>query len=264
MGISKPYYLTVRQFTDGHYSEGGRSRYINRPDYSARPSNYIRAYMLLQKDLLDLFNYIEPSDTALKTYSFRIQELFIRTCIEIEANFKAIFAMNKYSKNLRSLKISDYYLINQSHFLSYYSAKLPYWSENLMTADREPFKDWGNPPDPEKPWILKWYQDYNTTKHDRSNSLHLASLENLIDAFAALVIIISAQYMSEDFSPAPGALLVDSGWNDGYDAAIGDYFRIAYPRHLHESERYDFNWQHLMNKPDAFQQYNYDILAGKK
>ncbi len=264
MAVVKPYYLTVRQFSDGHYTEGGRARYINRPDYSTRPSNYIRAYMLLQKDLLELFNYIEPSDTALKTYSFRIQELFVRTCIEIEANFKAIFAMNKYSKKSQSLKISDYYLINSSHFLSDYSAKLPYWSENLMTADRTPFKDWGSPPNPKEPWVLKWYQDYNKTKHDRSNNLNLASFENLIDAFAALVILISAQYMSEDFSPAPGALLVDSGWNDGYDSANGDYFRIIYPRHLPESERYDFNWQDLMNDKDAFQQFDYDALMSKK
>lgn len=260
MAVNKPYYLTVRQFSDGQYAEGGRAYYIKRPDYSTKPSNYIRAFFLLQKDLLDLFNYIEPSDTALKVYSFRIQELFIRTCIEIEANFKAIFAMHTYSKATKDLTIKDYYLIDRTHYLSRYSAKLPYWSENLMTADRTPFGSWRTPPDISTPWVLKWYQDYNTTKHDRSNSLHLASFENLIDAFAALVIVISAQYMSEDFSPAPGALLVDSGWNDGYDAAIGDYFRIHYPRDIPEAERYDFDWQQLSDKPNAFQKFDYNSM----
>ena len=260
MSVDKPYFLTVRQFVDGEYSEGGRAYYIKRPDYSTRPSNYVRAFLLLQKDLVDLFNYIEPSDTALKVYSFRIQELLIRTCVEVEANFKAIFAMNKYSKNARDLNITDYFLINKSHFLSDYSVKLPYWSENLMTADRTPFKAWGSPEDSKNPWKLKWFQDYNATKHDRSNALARASFENLIDAFAALVVLISAQYMAEDFSPAPGALLVDSGWNDGYDSAIGDYFRIAYPRNIPEDMRYDFNWQEISNDLNVFQKFDYDSV----
>jgi len=260
MAVNKPYYLTVRQYKDGQYADSGKAYYIKRPDYSTKPANYIRAFFLLQKDLLELFNYIEPSDTALKVYSFRIQELFIRTCIEIEANFKAIFAMHTYSKKAKDLTIKDYYLIDKTHYLSRYSAKLPYWSENLMTANRTPFKSWGAPRQQDTPWALKWYQDYNATKHDRSNSLHLASFENLIDAFAALVIVISSQYMSEDFSPAPGALLVDSGWNDGYDAAIGDYFRIAYPRNIPEDARYDFDWQEISSDPEAFQKFNYNKL----
>lgn len=259
MSVRKPFYLTVRQFKDGEYAEGGRARYINRPDYSTKPSNYVRAFLLLQKDLIDLFNYIEPSDTALKTYSFRIQELFIRTCIEIETNFRAIFAMNKYSKDLMKLNITDYYLINRSHFLSKYCVKLPFWSEQLMTANRTPFESWDNPKSKKEPWVLNWYQDYNKTKHDRSNALNVATFENLIDAFAALVIVLSAQYMSEDFSPAPDLLAINSGWNDGYDAAIGDYFRIIYPI-LPEEERYDFDWQSLHDKPEVFQKYDYDNL----
>ena len=243
---------------DDEYSEGGRARYITHPKYSNNPSNYIRAYMLLQKDMLELFNYIEPSDTALKTYSFRIQELLVRTCIEVEANFKAIIAMNKYSKKLKELNIVDYYRVNKSHFLSRYSMKLPYWSGNPMTADRQPFKSWGEPEDLMNPWKLSWYQDYNSTKHDRSNSLSLASFENLIDAMAALVILISAQYRDEDFSPAPDALLVSSGMNDGYDAAVGEYFRVVYPRDIPAKERYDFDWAVLVKDPEPFQKFDYD------
>lgn len=166
--------------------------------------------------------------------------------------------MNTYSRALSKLDMKDYYLINKSHFLSYYGAKLPYWSENLMTADRAPFKAWDKPKDANKPWVLKWYQDYNTTKHDRSNSLHLATFENLIDAFAALAILISAQYMDEDFSPAPDVLITNSGWNDGYDAAMGGYFRIRYPRMLPDKECYDFDWDTLQNYPKAFQKFNYN------
>lgn len=260
MSVKKPYYLTVRQFKDGNYAEGGRARYIRRPDYSNKPSNYIRAFLLLQKDLLELFNYIEPSDNALSMYSFRTQELLVRTCIEIEANFKAIFALNKYSKNPRYLNIKDYYLINSSHYLSEYSVKLPYWTGHLTTAIRAPFASWAKHVDPRNQWVLGWYQAYNTTKHDRSNALPEATFENLIDAFSALVIIISAQYMTEEFSPALDVLQLESGINDGFDTATGDYFKIHYPLNVPESERYDFDWQSLSKVNDAFQQFDYDNI----
>lgn len=262
MSRSKPFYLTVRCFVDGQYDEGGRANYIRHPLYSKRPSNYTRSFMLLQKDLLDLFNYIEPSDANLKTYSFRIQELLIRTCIEIEANFKAIFSLNKYTRFQKgaNLNLKDYYLINSSHFLSKYTVKLPYWSENLMTANRKPFEAWDNPPNADNPWVLEWYQAYSKTKHDKANSLHLANFENLIDAFCALVALLTSQYLFEDFTPSPDLLAVNSGWQDGYESAIGDYFRVIIPRQLPENEFYDFNWQELSMNSHPFEKFDYDSL----
>lgn len=262
MAVSKPYYLTVRQFADDKYSDGGRAYYIKHPQYSDRASNYIRSYLLLQKDFLDLTNYIEPADTNLPVYSFRIQELLVRTCIEIEANFKAIFALNKYNKasSGHNLNIEDYYKINSSHFLSDYIVKAPYWSENYATAMRRPFKNWGDPVDSSKPWILTWYQAYNTTKHDKANSLHLASFENLLDAYCGLVALITSQYLFEDFSPSPELLQVGSGYNDGFDAAIGDYFRIRVPVLIPDKERYDFDWQTLLAQSEPFQKFDYDLL----
>lgn len=258
ISVSNPYFLTVRQFKDGEYSEGGRWQYVKHGLYSTRPSNYVRSFLLLQKDLLELFNYVEPSDVNMRTYSFRIQELLIRTCIEIEANFKAILSMNQYSKK-SNLSIKDYFLIEQSHYLSQYEAKLPYWTGNLMNASRSPFSAWSAPVNPEAPWSLSWYDAYNKTKHDRANSLHIATFENLIDAFSALVILLSSQYIFEDFGPAPDLLQINSGWNDGYDAAIGDYFRILFPRHTPEEGRYDFNWETLSSSTNTpFAKYDYD------
>ncbi len=258
-GVKKPYFLTVRQFADEEYSEGGRWQYIRHPSYSNKPSNYIRSYLLLQKDLIDLFNYIEPSDTNLTTYSYRIQELLLRTCVEIEANFKAILAANKYSKSGR-LDITDFAKVNASHFLSDYLVKLPFWSENLITAIRQPFKDWGSPPDTSKPWRLTWYDAYNKSKHDKANSLHHASLENLIDAFCGLVALVTAQYMFEDFGPQPDLLAINSGYNDGFDSAVGDYFRVALPRMIPEDERYGFDWQAISSTSSPFVKFDYDAV----
>ena len=77
---------------------GLNSGYILDPDYAKSPEHYVRSFLLIQEDILRLFQFIEPSDINLQTYSFRIHELYMRICIEIEANFKAIFDENKYSK----------------------------------------------------------------------------------------------------------------------------------------------------------------------
>ena len=46
MPICKPYHNTVRQFVDGEYSEGGRSRYIRHPSYAkGHPQiTFVRSY----------------------------------------------------------------------------------------------------------------------------------------------------------------------------------------------------------------------------
>jgi hypothetical protein len=128
MTVAKPYYRTVRQFADGRYSEGSRSYYILDSSYAERPSHYIRAFLLIQKDLQTVFEYIESSDQNLQSYSFRTYELLLRTCTEIEANFKAIFRANTYSRSSGNLNIVDYAKINKSHYLSEYAVKMPYWS----------------------------------------------------------------------------------------------------------------------------------------
>lgn len=260
MAVNKPYPLTVREFTDGEYSQGGRWQYIRHHKFSHRPSNYIRSYLLLQEDIIDLFKYIEPSDEALTTFSFRIQELLVRTCIEVEANFKAIFSLNEYERlsQGKRLSIKDYHLVETSHFLSRYDVKLPYWTGDPMTASRQPFKEWLDPVDPENPWLLSWYQAYNSVKHDRANSLHLANFENLIDAYCGLTALITSQYLFEDFSPSPDVLQVNSGYNDGYDAAIGGYFRVVVPHFIPDGDRYDFDWQTLSKDSDPFQKFDYD------
>lgn len=113
---------------------------------------------MIQKDLQLLFDYIEPSDRNLDCFSYRILELLIRTCIEVEANCKAILVENGYAKTGR-LTMKDYKKIDVSHRLSSYEIGLPVWSGTKKI--RHPFKNWSNGD------TLNWYSAYNATKHDR-------------------------------------------------------------------------------------------------
>ncbi len=254
MGVTKPYYRTARQFADGFYSEGGRSRYIDHPSYADAPSNYIRAFLLIQTDLQTIFEYIEPSDQNLQAYSFRTYELLLRTCTEVEANFKAIFRANTYSsRNGDRLNMRDDYVrIERSHFLSQYEVKMPYWSDG--NPFRRPFAGWGN-----GNHALPWYQAYNTSKHDRVQELRAATFTHLIDAFCGLAVVLTAQFLSHDFGPANDVITAE-GIGDGCEEGIGQYVRLRYPSNLPTDARYDFTWQDLQKTSDPFEKFDYNAV----
>lgn len=139
MAVSKPYRRNVRQFTNGSYSESGKWMYILHPKFAQDPDKYVRGFLLLLKDVQELFDYVEPSDQNLRTHSFRIHELLLRSCVEVEANCKAILSENGYSKS-SDWNMADYRKINTTHRLSSYKVKVPYWTgaQNI----RSPFFAW--------------------------------------------------------------------------------------------------------------------------
>jgi hypothetical protein len=246
-GIKRPYKRTCRQFIDGGY---GSSAYLSHKDFAQNPEQYIRPFLLIQKDLQLLFDYIEPADRNLDCYSYRILELLIRTCIEVEANCKAILVENGYAQTGR-LTMHDYKKINVSHHLSSYEIGLPVWSGTKRI--RNPFKNWSNG------GSLNWYSAYNATKHDRLNEFTQASFDNLIDAVCGLVVLLSAQFWREDYIPRETLLAVD-GPSDGMDTAIGEYFRVRFPTDWPEFERYDFAHEDVYGPDFVIQKFDYNAL----
>lgn len=88
--IVMPYHRIYRPCRKSTNSAYNSWIYLIDHEYAVSPYNYTHPFLSLQKDIIDLFEYVEPADKNLKTYSYKIQQLLMRTCIEIEANFKAI------------------------------------------------------------------------------------------------------------------------------------------------------------------------------
>ena len=175
MSYSKPFHRNYREMIKGQNSGYSGWAYIVDREYARAPEHYVRAFMLIQSDLQRLFEYVEPSDTNLTTYSYRIHELFMRTCIEIEANFKAILVENIFNpmdskgkpRPEKSWKIQDYWKTNKTHHLSTYKIIIPIWDGAYSIF--EPFKQWDTQVE------LSWYQAYNKSKHDRQLQFKEAS-----------------------------------------------------------------------------------------
>ena len=255
MGIKKPYYRNYRSMAENNNSGYSSRAYILDPEYSNQPEHFVRAFLLIQDDLKKLFEYIEPSNECLKTFSYRIHELLMRTCIEIEANFKAILAANIYTPKNHNFNMSVYKKINITHRLSSYKVILPIWNQKEKIF--VPFNSWKNL---KIPTGLAWYQAYNASKHDRHENFKQANLENLLDAISALLILLSSQFGTEDFSGGPVGLAIDGYEYYEGEAPIGEYFRVKFPEDWPEEEKYDFNWASLKNDNNRFNKINYDLI----
>lgn len=257
MGINKPFHRNYRGMVQGPNSGHSDGAYISDPKYANSPQHYIRAFLLIQSDLQKLFEYIEPSDEGLKAFSYRIHELFMRTCIEIEANFKAILRENKYTPEKDKYKHSIYNMniykkINVTHHLAAYQVSLPIW--NGERKPFAPFQRWSEDKS------LPWYSAYNASKHDRQDKFKKANLENLLEAVAGLLILLSSQFRRNDFSPTLPRLLISPGDPNGFNEAIGQFFEIKFPDNWKDEEKYEFNWSVLKNEEHRFDKYNYDTM----
>ncbi|MCK1298038.1 hypothetical protein IVB33_29795 [Bradyrhizobium sp. 24] len=140
MPVAKPFHRNFRGIADGPNSGYSSLAYILDRDYARDAEHYVRALTLIQDDLRSIFEYVEPSAECMSAYSFRIHSLFMRTCIEIEANFKVILAENNCSRSGRQLNMVDYRRVDATHHLSSYEVMLPIWSGSPPTL--RPFEQW--------------------------------------------------------------------------------------------------------------------------
>jgi hypothetical protein len=251
MSVSRPYRRTCRQFVDGKYTDGGRWAYMVHPKYAQSPEHYVRAFLIILKDLQELFDYVEPADSNLGCYSFRIHGLLLRACVEVEANCKAILKENGYSRP-GDWNMGDYKKIEQTHLLSAYKVRVPHWNGTMF--ERTPFAAW------KIGGTLPWYDAYNKSKHDRRSEFARATFEHLIDACCGLLVVLSAQFETNDFSPGPNLAVLCDVIKDGFTSGIGGFFRVQFPATWPTSLQYDFDWSAIEAQADPFDQIDYSKI----
>ncbi len=264
MGFDKPFHRNYRPIKEGKNSGYSDRAYIIDKGYAKNPEHYTRAFLIIQEDILKLFQYIEPADQNHFTYSFRIHELLMKICVEVETNFKAILQENTFTPTYKNGKragtnrpstdwnINDFMLINKTHHLDKYIIELPVW--NGQSNIRRPFEKWHNNE------MLPWYKAYNSSKHDRINNFTEANFEHLIDAFCGLFALLSSQFRLDSFEPGPD-YYETSGYNYyGGGFGIGKYLIVDFPDNWTDDEKYEFDWMQLEVNDERFNKINYNVL----
>lgn len=248
--IDIPYKRCVRQLADKSYANGGNSRYVRDIQFCSNARHFIDAYLLIEKDVKKIFEYIEPDDYNNNTYSFKLYEMLVRICIEIEANYKEIFRANQH--HITQPTARDYCKIDLSHFLSKYEVKIEQWNGKSI---KSPFANWSkidllyNKGQKVRSVDIKlpWYSDYNSLKHDRLVEFRLATMENMMSALSGLFVLLCAQFYSIEIVANYSSLIVESYRSDDFENAFGDLLLVRRPT-LSAQERYDFDWESLSKK----------------
>lgn len=184
-------YFRIARFTKYF----GFTDYLCDDRYAHDRTHRIAVYHSLEKDLKELFLYIDPSDKNKECFSVKIFELLLRAATEFESNCKAILTANDY-KFPSHPSMDDYKKIEVATKLSKYQIKLATWDPPLII---EPLTDWNNDCNNSK--SLKWYQNYNKVKHDRCKNFSLANLDNAIKAVASVFTILFSQFGYQTFDP---------------------------------------------------------------
>ena len=242
MSINKPYYRI--------YRPGSSYPFLSDSRNVDNMYTYIRAFRLLEDDLVKLFTNVEPTKDNRKVYSHRLYELLLRASTEFETNAMQILTYNGYTKKgNENFNIKDYYKINEATKLSDYEVTCELWHPMKVF---KPFQEWCNG------HSLSWYQAYNKVKHNRSSEFSKASLENVMNAITGVLAILYAQF---DYFAITGPMAIGT-WNvsikntGDYTEPIGSksIFHVVRPKWT-EDEKYLFNWDEIKNSNDAFAKY---------
>lgn len=242
-----PFKRCSRPSADGNYFFD----YLDFKEYANNGSQYLAASILIERDFLELCDYIHPSNSNFSTYSHRVHELLLRCGVEVEGNCRAILLENKYTKvDSRNWTARDFKRIEKSHALSEYSVVFSNWHEKDQVF--YPFKEWKNQNTP------RWYGAYNSLKHRKYEDFSHGNFEMLSNAVAALGVLISAQFQNFPFKPVKYALGIGELRGDNRKETISGLLRIGYPAASCFDETYDFEKDNIMDDGSFFRKYDYD------
>lgn len=153
----------------------------------------VRAFGNIQSGLDEIFNYIEPVYDNLECYGHKIRELLILACTEVECLLVNALIENGY-KHQRSYTTKDFIILNEVFKLNDYEVSLAKHPDLKLF---KPFLCWNKD---KTTASIPWYEAYNAVKHNRSTNIKDANLRHLLDAVAAIHILLEAQYGKSVFN----------------------------------------------------------------
>lgn len=145
-----------------------------------------RHLILLLRRLEEATRFIEPVDNQLGVYGLQLRELLISACTEVEAQFKWIMDPHLVSSK-KPTKINQYFCIEKELRLSEYTVNFHAFPR---LSPIKPFAAWSSAG---SCTTLRWYQDYNKTKHNRADYLDVGTLGNVLSAIGGVAILIAQQ-----------------------------------------------------------------------
>lgn len=138
--------------------------------------------------LSSIFRVAHPAQGNLSAYGGAIRDLIILACTEVEAQWKGVLKANNVTAPGDRFTTAHYVRLLPVMRLDEFKVELIRYPGLPAIG---PFKDW----DVARPTqSLVWYDVYNRVKHDREVNFKDATLEHAIQAVAACVVMLAAQF----------------------------------------------------------------------
>jgi len=150
-----------------------------------------------------LLEFIEPVEANAACFSHRTYGLLLRSSTEFESLAKDLLLEAGNQKPPESMNIQDYRALEAHHHLEGVAVSFLLWRPDPRHV--LPYQGWSTAQPP-----LRWYQNYNTVKHNRNAQFPLASISTLIEAMAALFCLV-AKASKFDWGPVSQATRDDLG-----------------------------------------------------
>jgi hypothetical protein len=163
------------------------------------------------------------------TFGHDIRNLLILACTEVEAHWHAVLVANHrdpFKKKYYDTK--DYVKLCSAMRLNEYAIAFPNYP---WLAPFMPYNGWktGKPTQ-----SLRWYGAYNAVKHNRETEFHQATLLHAFEAISACVIMMVAQFGSQE--GLCQSLELETFFNLSERPAwpFSDYYSFPYGKNEHE------------------------------
>lgn len=149
---------------------------------------------VLVNQLSGLFRTVEPIPENSHVYGHEIRNVLLLACMEVESALTGVLRANSYVKHdnrgnpIDRWNTTDYVKLLGPLRLRSFAVSMVHYPEYPTIF---PFASWdaGSPTK-----SLRWYDAYNSTKHDREQNFGEATLEFAIEAVAAVLCLIFAQF----------------------------------------------------------------------
>jgi hypothetical protein len=144
-------------------------------------------FLCIEEDISKLSRWIEPSESNFDCYSLEIARLLMTTSAEVDVLARLI--CKKINHKSKAKGILQYQKELVSEFPNIYRAKVVVPRFGLELT---PWHNWLTV---ETPPI--WWQANNRVKHQRSEYFNQATLKNLLNSVAALLLLQILYYQSK-------------------------------------------------------------------
>lgn len=154
-------------------------------------------FLSIEEDISKLSRWIEPSESNYECYSLEIARLLMTAAAEVDVVAKLVCKC--INPNSRARGIESYQKEIVGEFPNIYQAEV------LVPRFGLTLKPWTNWRDENTSPL--WWKANNKVKHQRSEHFNQATLKNLFNAVAALLLLLILNYREEINQLSPKSTL---------------------------------------------------------